>query len=59
MPIPMYDAAQALKTNPEKTEEALQKVLQGWQPGCSEHSLALNCVPASDGANEQWFASYP
>lgn len=55
----MYDAAQALKTNPEKTEEALQKVLQGWQPGCSEHSLALNCVPASDGANEQWFASYP
>lgn len=27
MPIPMYDASQALKTNPEKTEEALQKVL--------------------------------
>nr|AAR96060.1 CARMIL [Mus musculus] len=26
MPIPMYDAAQALKTNPEKTEEALQKI---------------------------------
>lgn len=26
MPIPMYDASQALKTNPEKTEEALQKV---------------------------------
>ncbi|GAB5571169.1 F-actin-uncapping protein LRRC16A isoform X4 [Prionailurus iriomotensis] len=25
MPIPMYDASQALKTNPEKTEEALQK----------------------------------
>lgn len=28
MPIPMYDASQALKTNPEKTEEALQKVLK-------------------------------
>lgn len=28
MPIPMYDASQALKTNPEKTEEALQKVLR-------------------------------
>ena len=28
MPIPMNDASQALKTNPEKTEEALQKVLQ-------------------------------
>lgn len=27
MPIPMNDASQALKTNPEKTEEALQKVL--------------------------------
>ncbi|XP_054981978.1 F-actin-uncapping protein LRRC16A isoform X3 [Sorex araneus] len=26
MPIPMYDASQALKTNPEKTEEALQKI---------------------------------
>ncbi|XP_053570791.1 F-actin-uncapping protein LRRC16A isoform X2 [Bombina bombina] len=26
MPIPMNDAAQALKTNPEKTEEALQKI---------------------------------
>ncbi|XP_075389345.1 F-actin-uncapping protein LRRC16A [Tenrec ecaudatus] len=26
MPIPMYDAAQALKTSPEKTEEALQKI---------------------------------
>lgn len=26
MPIPMYDAAQALKTNPERTEEALQKI---------------------------------
>lgn len=26
MPIPMTDAAQALKTNPEKTEEALQKI---------------------------------
>lgn len=28
MPIPMYDASQALKTNPEKTEEALQKVVK-------------------------------
>uniref|UniRef100_A0A8C8VVY9 Capping protein regulator and myosin 1 linker 1 n=1 Tax=Peromyscus maniculatus bairdii TaxID=230844 RepID=A0A8C8VVY9_PERMB len=27
MPIPMYDASQALKTNPEKTEEALQKMI--------------------------------
>nr|XP_054969213.1 F-actin-uncapping protein LRRC16A isoform X5 [Pan paniscus] len=26
MPIPMYDASQALKTNPEKTEDALQKI---------------------------------
>ncbi|XP_009981403.1 PREDICTED: leucine-rich repeat-containing protein 16A, partial [Tauraco erythrolophus] len=26
MPIPMNDASQALKTNPEKTEEALQKI---------------------------------
>ncbi|XP_008769866.2 F-actin-uncapping protein LRRC16A isoform X3 [Rattus norvegicus] len=26
MPIPMYDASQALKTSPEKTEEALQKI---------------------------------
>ncbi|XP_035870900.1 F-actin-uncapping protein LRRC16A isoform X3 [Phyllostomus discolor] len=26
MPIPMHDAAQALKTSPEKTEEALQKI---------------------------------
>ncbi|XP_069469745.1 F-actin-uncapping protein LRRC16A [Ambystoma mexicanum] len=26
MPIPMNDAAQALKTSPEKTEEALQKI---------------------------------
>ncbi|XP_057643220.1 F-actin-uncapping protein LRRC16A isoform X3 [Chionomys nivalis] len=26
MPIPMFDASQALKTNPEKTEEALQKI---------------------------------
>ncbi|XP_004593141.1 F-actin-uncapping protein LRRC16A isoform X4 [Ochotona princeps] len=26
MPIPMYDASQALKANPEKTEEALQKI---------------------------------
>ncbi|XP_063307726.1 F-actin-uncapping protein LRRC16A isoform X2 [Pelobates fuscus] len=26
MPIPMNDAAQALKTNPEKTEDALQKI---------------------------------
>ncbi|XP_047393636.1 F-actin-uncapping protein LRRC16A-like [Sciurus carolinensis] len=26
MLIPMYDASQALKTNPEKTEEALQKI---------------------------------
>ncbi|XP_069074904.1 F-actin-uncapping protein LRRC16A [Pleurodeles waltl] len=26
MPIPMTDAAQALKTNPEKTEDALQKI---------------------------------
>ena len=33
MPIPMYDAAQALKTNPEKTEEALQKV---WRPASAE-----------------------
>lgn len=31
MPIPMYDASQALKTNPEKTEEALQKVLEAWE----------------------------
>lgn len=27
MPIPVNDASQALKTSPEKTEEALQKVL--------------------------------
>ncbi|KAM9308890.1 F-actin-uncapping protein LRRC16A [Gastrophryne carolinensis] len=26
MPIPMNDASQALKTNPEKTEEAMQKI---------------------------------
>lgn len=27
MPVPIMDAAQALKTNPEKTEDALLKVL--------------------------------
>lgn len=28
MPIPIIDASQALKTNPEKTEDALLKVCQ-------------------------------
>lgn len=31
MPIPMNDASQALKTNPEKTEEALQKVCSDFE----------------------------
>lgn len=35
MPVPIMDAAQALKANPEKTEDALLKV------GCSAATLAL------------------
>lgn len=43
MPIPVNDASQALKTSPEKTEEALQKVLPAitcmWRGGQGETEL--------------------
>lgn len=44
MPIPMYDASQALKTNPEKTEEALQKVLKNPQLNYNKFTFELNYV---------------
>ncbi|XP_030743038.2 F-actin-uncapping protein LRRC16A [Echinops telfairi] len=44
MPIPMYDAAQALKTNPEKTEEALQKMIDRICVKVQDHLNSLrNC----------------
>lgn len=44
MPIPMYDASQALKTNPEKTEEALQKVLKDQQLNYNKFTFEWNYV---------------
>lgn len=46
MPIPMNDASQALKTNPEKTEEALQKVLH--MPPMNKSKTRKNTVILSD-----------
>ncbi|XP_077857033.1 F-actin-uncapping protein LRRC16A isoform X4 [Macaca mulatta] len=44
MPIPMYDASQALKTNPEKTEEALQKMIDRICVKVQDHLNSLrNC----------------
>lgn len=44
MPIPMYDASQALKTNPEKTEEALQKVPENQKLHLHELTFELSFV---------------
>ncbi|XP_063521946.1 F-actin-uncapping protein LRRC16A isoform X5 [Pongo pygmaeus] len=44
MPIPMYDASQALKTNPEKTEDALQKMIDRICVKVQDHLNSLrNC----------------
>uniref|UniRef100_A0AC11B834 Capping protein regulator and myosin 1 linker 1 n=1 Tax=Ovis aries TaxID=9940 RepID=A0AC11B834_SHEEP len=46
MPIPMYDASQALKTNPEKTEEALQKMIDRMCVKVQDH---LNSLRSCEG----------
>lgn len=46
MPIPMNDASQALKTNPEKTEEALQKVMH--MSAMNRKKTSKNTVILSD-----------
>lgn len=49
MPVPIIDAAQALKANPEKTEDALLKVaaprgdLFATVPSPRNHSVVLRC----------------
>lgn len=58
----MHDAAQALKTSPEKTEEALQKV-PGAASGCSERPCVRPCGqslrPVPKGPSHQLALSGP